>query len=266
MYTKSSYTKLREDRISAKEKKNNWEVAIGLNEVDYLKPSNYLIDLMQDSIEGKKSYNDVEQALYSYYKEADPNNESIQRSEECDLVSLRIVKLLEDGSFKFSPVTLKTIHRALFKDIFKNELENYIGQFRDYNITKPEPILGGDTVVYANYSDLTDILSYDFEEESKRNGKISISRLARFISSIWQVHPFCEGNTRTTAVFVIKYLRTLGYEVNNDLFKENSLYFRNALVLSNYSDINRNIRPDFKYLESFLEKLLIDSKIELEKI
>ena len=109
-----------------------------------------------------------------------------------------------------------------------------------------------------------DILSYDFEEESKKSGKVSISRLARFTSSIWQVHPFCEGNTRTTAVFIIKYLRSLGYNVNNDLFKEHSLYFRNALVLSNYSDVNRNIRPDFKYLESFFEKLLIDSKVELE--
>ncbi|WP_261813036.1 Fic family protein [Paraclostridium bifermentans] len=93
-----------------------------------------------------------------------------------------------------------------------------------------------------------------------------MSRLARFTSSIWQVHPFCEGNTRTTAVFIIKYLRSLGYNVNNDLFKKHSLYFRNALVLSNYSDVNRNIRPDFKYLESFFEKLLIDTKIELEQM
>ena len=254
MYTKSSYTKLTEDRIDKNKiknkfkltKKSNWEVAIGLNEVDSLKPSKYLIELMQDSIEGKKSYKEVENALYSYYKELDPNDEAILQTEECDLVSVRIVQLLENGSFKFSPITLKTIHRALFKDLFKGELERYVGEFRDYNISKKEPILGGDSVIYSDYNDLMDILTYDFT------------------SSIWQVHPFCEGNTRTTAVFIIKYLRSLGYNVNNDLFKENSLYFRNALVLSNYSDVSRNIRPDFKYLESFFEKLLIDSKVELE--
>lgn len=266
MYQHSSYTKLTEDRIDKSEKKNNWEVAIGLNEVDNLKPSKYLIELMKDSIEGKKTYKEVEEMLYSYYKEYDPNDESIISTEECDLVSVRIVQLLENGSFKFSPITLKSIHRALFKDLFKGELERYVGEFRDYNISKKEPILGGDSVIYGDYSDLMDILAYDFGEESKKSAKVSVSRLARFTSSMWQVHPFCEGNTRTTAVFMIKYLRSLGYNVNNDLFKEHSLYFRNALVLSNYSDVNRNIRPDFKYLESFFEKLLINTKIELEKM
>lgn len=160
MYTKSSYTKLTENRIDKNEKKNNWEIAIGLNEVDNLKPSKYLIELMQDSIEGKKSYKEVENALYSYYKELDPNDEAILQTEECDLVSVRIVQLLENGSFKFSPITLKTIHRALFKDLFKGELERYVGEFRDYNISKKEPILGGDSVIYSDYNDLMDILPY----------------------------------------------------------------------------------------------------------
>ncbi len=226
MYTKSSYTKLTEDRIDKNEKKSNWEVAIGLNEVDSLKPSKYLIELMQDSIEGKKSYKEVENALYSYYKELDPNDEAILQTEECDLVSVRIVQLLENGSFKFSPITLKTIHRALFKDLFKGELERYVGEFRDYNISKKEPILGGDSVIYSDYNDLMDILAlfkdlfkgeleryvgefrdyniskkepilggdsviysdyndlmdiltYDFEEESKKSAKVSISRLGK---------------------------------------------------------------------------------------
>lgn len=262
MYENSSYTKLTEDRINKKQRKDNWEVAIGLNEVDNLKPSKYLLQLMNESINGEKTYNEVEQALYSYYKDYEED----LRTEECDLVSLRIVKLLENGSFKFSPVTLKTIHKELFKDLFKGQLEGYVGKFRDYNISKKEPILNGDSVIYGDFNDLMDLLSYDFDEESKRSVKVSVARLSRFTSSIWQVHPFCEGNTRTTAVFIIKYLRSLGYDFNNDLFKTYSLYFRNALVLSNYSDINRNIRPDFKYLESFFEKLLIDKDSELEKM
>ncbi len=265
-YTKSSYTKLTEDRIDKIQRRDNWEIAIGLNEVDNLKPSRYLIELMDDSIEGKKTYKEVENALYSYYKEFNSNDESIVQTEECDLVSIRIVQLLENGSFKFSPITLKTIHKALFKDLFKGELEKYVGEFRDYNISKKEPILGGESVIYGDYNDLMDLLEYDFYQESKNSDKVSVSRLAKFTSSIWQVHPFCEGNTRTTAVFIIKYLRSLRYNINNDLFKEHSLYFRNALVLSNYSDVNRNIRPNFKYLESFFEKLLIDASTDLEKI
>ena len=82
--------------------------------------------------------------------------------------------------------------------------------------------------------------------------------ISKFTSAIWQVHPFAEGNTRTTAVFIEKYLRTKGYDVNNDLFKENSVFFRNALVISNFSDINLKISPDFKYLYSFFSKLLIN--------
>lgn len=264
VYKKSSYDKIVEDSINEEERRSNWGVAIGLNKVDNLTPSNYLIGLMEDSIKGKKSNAEVENALYSYYKEQDPTNESIMKSEECDLVSLRIVKLLENGAFKFSPVTLKSIHRTLFEGLFKGDLERYVGVFRDYNIMKKEPILDGDTVIYGDYNDLMDLLTYDFEEESKKSSSITVKSIAKFTSSIWQVHPFCEGNTRTTAVFIIKYLRSKGYNVNKDLFKEHSLYFRNALVLSNHSNVSKGISPTDKYLELFFEKLLVDATISLE--
>lgn len=264
MYNKSSYDRVVEECISEEERRINWEVAIGLNKVDNLTPSNYLIGLMEESIKGKKSYAEVENALYSYYKEQDPTNESIKESEECDLVSLRIVKLLENGSFKFSPITLKSIHRDLFKGVFKGDLERYVGVFRDYNIMKKEPILDGDTVIYGDYIDLMDLLTYDFEEESKKSNSITVKSIAKFTSSIWQVHPFCEGTTITIAVFIIKYLRSKGYNVNNDLFKEHSLYFRNALVLSNYSNVSKGISSTNKYLELFFEKLLVDATISLE--
>lgn len=264
MNTKSTYTKLTEDRIDKNEKKDNWEVAIGLNEVDNLKPSKYLIELIKESIESKKTYKEIENILYDYYDKLDIND-SILQNKECDLVCLRIVEVLESGSFKFSPITLKTIHKYLFKDLSEED-KTHSGKFRDYNVSKTEPILGKDTVIYADYNDLMESLSYDFEEERKSSTKVCISRLAKFASSIWQIHPFCEKNTITTAVFMIKYLRSLGYEVNDELFKESSMYFRNALILSNYCDVNKNIKPDFKYLESFFEKLLIDKDIDLEKI
>lgn len=268
--TKSSYDKIKE--LENKEiKRNNWEIAIGLNKVDGLKPSNYLKELMEESIEGKSSYKQIEEKLTKYYEHRNLSDEEERNSRECDIVSTRIAELLEDGSFIFSPIYLKSIHRYLFKDVFSSELKDYAGEFRDYNISKQEPILNGATVIYGNYQDLLEYLKYDFEEEKNINylnllPDEQVKRISKFTSAIWQVHPFAEGNTRTTAVFIEKYLRTKGFNVNNDLFKEHSLYFRNALVLSNYSDINLKISSDFKYLNSFFTKLLINKDEELVRL
>ena len=248
-------------------KKNNWEMAIGLNKVDGLVPSDYLKELVKKSINGEKNYREVEKELHKYYENRNLTKEEIN-TKECDIVSTRIAELLEDGSFTFSPIYLKSIHKYLFDGVFEGDIKNYAGTFRDYNITKKEDILNGKTVIYGNYKDLMEYLRYDFGEEenidyTKLSSEGQVKRISKFTSAIWQVHPFVEGNTRTTAVFIEKYLRTKGYEVNNDLFKENSLFFRNALVISNFSDINLGISPDFKYLHSFFSKLLINKTQEL---
>lgn len=252
-------------------KKENWEMAVGLNEVDGLKPSSYLKELINDSVEGKSTYLEIETKLHNYYKSQDITKQEIRDNKECDIVSTRIAEILEDGSFTFSPIYLKSIHRRLFENIFEGELEGWAGKFREINITKKEPILDGDAVTYANHFDILDYLKYDFEEEkSKDYTKLSqeqqVQRVAKFTSAIWQTHPFREGNTRTTAVFIEKYLRTKGYNVNNELFKENSVYFRNALVLSNYTNISKGINSNYEYLYSFFKKLLIDREIKLEKM
>lgn len=244
-------------------KKNNWEIAIGLNKVDGLNPSPYLKQLMNESINGESSYREIESKLSKYYENRDLSDIEERKTRECDIVSTRIAELLEDGSFTFSPIYLKTIHRYLFDGVFEGEIKDYAGTFRDYNISKKEDILSGRTVIYGNYKDLLEYLRYDFGEEenidyTKLSPEGQVKRISKFTSAIWQVHPFAEGNTRTTAVFIEKYLRTKGYKVNNDLFKENSLFFRNALVVSNFSDITLKISPDFKYLHSFFTKLLIN--------
>ncbi len=266
MYKNFTYKKISEDDFSKQERLENWNIAKGLQLIDNAKPSEYMKSVMDELIDGKKSYKQVEHDLYNYYKENKIMSDEVIKTKECDIVSLRIMKVLESGAFTFSPITLKSIHRQLFEGLFENELDRYIGNFRDYNIVKDEPILNGDTVIYGDYTMLDELLAYDFNEEKTRNGKISVKSISRFTSAIWQIHPFVEGNTITTAVFIIKYLRSLGYDVNNDLFKEYSLYFRNALVLSNYADIKRNIRPNFRYIEMFFEKLLEDKDIELDKM
>lgn len=248
----------------------NWEVGIGLNEVDGLTPSSYLIQLTKESIEGKKTFDEIEKDLKNYYSKQDKN--SINYSEmECDLVSTRIAKLLEDRAFVFSPIQLKSIHRKLFSELLLDERDNSIGEYRKYNISKKEPILNGDTVIYGEYTTIDEFLKYDFENESSKNySQMSLDKqiksLARFTSAIWQIHPFIEGNTRTVAVFIQKYLLSMGYLVNNDLFRENSVYFRNSLVASNYSNIPKKISPDFTYLEEFFLKLLYNKEIELKEI
>lgn len=248
----------------------NWEVGIGLNEVDGLTPSSYLIQLTKESIEGKKTFDEIEKDLKNYYSKQDKN--SINYSEmECDLVSTRIAKLLEDRAFVFSPIQLKSIHRKLFSELLLDERDNSIGEYRKYNISKKEPVLNGDTVIYGEYTTIDEFLKYDFENESSKNySQMSLDKqvksLARFTSAIWQIHPFIEGNTRTIAVFIQKYLLSMGYLVNNNLFRENSVYFRNSLIASNYSNIPKKISPDFTYLEEFFFKLLYNKEIELKEI
>lgn len=254
-----------EDEIKDSNKKQEyWNTGIGLNKVDNLKPSKYLIDLSQKNINGELKYYEVEEKLQTYYETQDISNINIKKEKECDLVSLRIAQLLEDKSFGLNPITLKNIHKYLFRDIY-----DFAGNYRTYNITKKEDILNGDTVKYVNYQDIEGYFEYDFKEEkefdySKLNKEDFIKHIAKFISSIWQVHPFGEGNTRTTAVFIEKYLNNMGFDVNNKMFEKYSLYFRNALVRSNYGNIPKGIYPTFEYLEKFLENLLQGKEHELK--
>ena len=249
-------------------KQEYWNTGIGLNKVDNLEPSKYLLDLSQKNINGELKYHEVEKLLKLYYETKNHDDINVQREKECDLVSLRIAQLLEDKSFGFSPITLKNIHKYLFKDIY-----DFAGQYREYNITKNEPILNGDTVKYVDFNNIEEYFAYDFKEEkefdySKLNKEELIKHIAKFTSSIWQVHPFGEGNTRTTAVFIEKYLNNMGFNVNNDMFKEYSVFFRNALVRSNYGNIPKGIYPTNEYLVEFFENLLQgkDNKLENKKL
>jgi len=235
-----------------------WNMAIGLNLVDGLTPSNYLIDLSDKNINGELDSKEVEQLINKYYLNKNLNDKKISNERECDLVSSRIVELINDRNFSFRTETLKVIHEYLFRGIY-----DFSGKYRTYNISKDEPVLNNDTVVYASYSEIESILEYDFKKELEFDYSFlsleeQVKKIAEFTSSIWQVHPFGEGNTRTVAVMIEKYLRSLGYHINNDLFKENSVYFRNALVRSNYSNRSKGIYANNEYLLNFFENLLLD--------
>lgn len=246
----------------SKKRKEYWNTGIGLNKVDNLEPSDYLISLAKENIEGNIDTEEVEALLNTHY-EGQAENEHY----ECDMVSTRIVELLDQGSFTFSPQMLKSIHKYLFHGIYPDEI---VGEFRNYNITKRESVLKGDTVIYGNWNMIKDLYEYDFGQERLYRytypmTESQIEHLSDFVSRIWQVHPFGEGNTRTTAVFTELYLRSMGFDVNNDMFKHHANFFRAALVRSNYRNVKTGIDVTYKYLNRFFSNLLAGTSYELKE-
>ena len=254
---------LRESEPDKAHKSYVWSTAVGLQAVDGLKPSKYLVDTAIQNIEGKITMKEAQSLIDSYYKERPVHLSDDERTEEADKVSSRIAEILSEIAFTFSPNEYIAIHRKLFHGIYK-----YAGKIRDYNITKKEWVLDGATVMYGSASELRETLEYDFSQEKAFSYKgLSmdeiIHHLAVFISRLWQIHIFGEGNTRTTAVFFIKYLRMLGFSATNDIFAENAWYFRNALVRANYTNLQKGIHETTEYLEAFLRNLLLNEKNEL---
>ena len=254
---------LRASEPAPKERAGIWQTAIGLQKVDGLDVSDFLVETAKRHIEGEIDIDTVWQLISGYYRSAE-SREQVEGDMEADTASSNIVKLLSEPSFTFSVEGLAGIHRRIFHNVFK-----HAGKFRDYDISKKEWVLDGESVIYGPACDLRRILQYDLDlEKSFRYKGLDsaeiINHLATFISGLWQIHPFREGNTRTTAVFAIKYLRSLGFKVENDMFKAHSLYFRNALVRANYHNVVKGIESAPNYLILFFRNLLLGENNELK--
>ena len=235
----------------------NWDMAIGLQKVDNLKPSKYFEQLYKENIKGNLTIEEVKDSLKKYYIENENNNTVNENELECDFVSTRIVELLNIDNFELSTDYLLYVHKYLFQDVY-----SFAGTLRTVNFSKEEKILNNDSVLYGDYKTLKESLEYDISIEKKKDYKNMnivevIDSITKFTSNIWQSHPFREGNTRTTALFIEKYLISLGYNVDNSLFKDKSIYFRNSLVRSNYFNNKLNIKEDNSYLIKFYENLLL---------
>ena len=249
---------LKESEPDKQKKVYAWRTAIGLQDVDGLKPSQYLIETATQNIEGYITIEEALDRIDSYYEEKEVHSPESERTEEADKVASRIAQLLSETAFSFTPQEYISIHRKLFQGIYL-----HAGKIREYNITKKEWVLDGDTILYGSASELEATLEYDFSREREFSYKgltmeEIIHHLAVFFSRLWQIHIFGEGNTRTTAVFFIKYLRTLGFTVTNESFAEHSWYFRNALVRANYTNLPKGIHETTEYLELFLKNLLLN--------
>lgn len=254
---------LQQSEPQKREKGYAWQTAIGLQAVDGLKPSDYLIETARKHIEENITIDEVQQLIKSYYDSKDIRTEKDNETEEADKVSANITKLLNERSFAFTVAGLTAIHRRIFDSVFK-----FAGQIRDYNITKKEWVFRGDTVFYVSAPDIRRAIEYDLEQEKAFDytgldiNQI-VSHITQFVSGLWQIHPFGEGNTRATAVFTIQYLRSMGFNVENDLFANHSWYFQNALVRANYQNIQKGIKRESVYLERFFRNLLMEENNEL---
>lgn len=254
---------LRQGEPHKSEKAKVWKTAIGLQKIDGLKPSGYLIETAKQNIEGNITIEEVKERIDSYYKQH-PTQTNEDRTEEADKVSARIAEMLGEKTFTFSPAEYLAIHRRLFQGIYK-----FAGKIRNYNITKQEWVLNGETVLYGSAESLKATLEFDFKQEKQYSYKglsqqETIEHIIQFISYLWQIHIFGEGNTRTTAIFLIKYLRTFGFKVNNELFEQHSWYFRNALVRANYKNHTKNIYATNEFLLLFFGNLLLGEKNTLQ--
>ena len=255
---------IRQGEPNSKEKAQAWQTAIGLQDVDGLKPSEYLLQTAGRHIEGDITIDEVKHLIDSYYQsKANRKDVENERTEEADKVSARITEILSEKSFSFTPDYLILIHRRLFDGLYK-----FAGRLRDYDITKKEWVLDGDTVLYSNHELIRQTLEYDFGQEKSVDypslgANQALRHICKFVSDIWQIHPFGEGNTRTTAVFTMKYLHTFGFTFNNSVFQEHSWYFRNALVRANYNNYAKGISATTSFLELFFRNLLFGEKNEL---
>lgn len=257
-----SYEQAKEPHM--REKASAWRTAIGLQDVDGLKVSDYLRQTAVKHIEGDITIDEARDMIHDYYVSKNSHGRIDEDTEEADKVSANITKILNEQSFSLTAAEVLSVHRHLFEGVMKHP-----GQIRHNDITKKEWVLRGDTVLYGRAEDILQALEYDIQQEREfvykgLSADEVIRHICHFVSMLWQNHPFPEGNTRTTAVFIIKYLRSIGFNVNNDLFANNSWYFRNALVRANYRNLAKGIDRDPSFLEKFFRNLLLGEHNELK--
>ena len=128
--------------------------------------------------------------INGYYQSKTVRTPNDEDTEEADKVSANIARILNEKSFAFSVTGFTSIHRRLFEGVFK-----FAGKIRDYDITKKEWVLRGDTVLYVNAEDLRRAIEYDLEQEKNFSYKgLSLDKvvehIAKFVSNLWQIHPF----------------------------------------------------------------------------
>ena len=249
---------------SRRQRAENWQIAIGLQDVDRLQNSPYLLETAKEHIEGNIDFSDVQKRIAEYYRTEEGRKLAAARSDEADTVAMRIQAILAEEAFAFIPEEYLRLHKRLFDGILP-----HAGKFRQVNILKKEWVLDGESVIYAPAELLKETLEYDFTQERNfsyhgLSEQETLKHICKFISGLWQIHPFMEGNTRTTAVFTIFYLRKFGFSTDNEPFKHHSWYFRNALVRANYNNYSQGISSTTVFLERFFENLLFQGKNELK--
>ncbi len=175
---------------------------------------------------------------------------------ESTMVQLALVKLYKESIDVASARSIFEIHKALFSNVYE-----WAGEKRTINIYKHEQILAGLSVEYSKFEDIDKQLSSVDSEIQKYNWdyiseKKKIEKITRIVSSIWQIHPFREGNTRAVATFLFFFMKDKGLKLNTEILSNNAKFFRNALVLASIGQYS-----EYQHLEAILQ----DSVIPVEK-
>jgi len=245
--------------IKPEYKKEYWEIGFGLQKIDGLEPSQYLVKLAEKQVAGEITHQELMQYLTEYHAK----DSKLGESEEADFTSARIAELLSENSFHLSPPMLLHYHQKIFTGI--KSFIYPVGAFRTINMGKKESVLGGTSVEYAPAAIISSTLNFAFEREQEHSYKgltkeQMAHRIMKFISTVWHVHPFREGNTRTVSTFAIKYLRSFGFDIDNEPFKNHAKFLRDALVLDNAPSPEQ--KTD-QYLRMFTENAVLGGKNEL---
>lgn len=233
-----------------------WRTAIGLQATDGLKTSKYLFELAKRNIEGEITINDVLELLDKYYRNKTRLPKDSFVTKYADRVAANIKSVLSDNSFIFSEEGLALTHKRIF-----NGVSEHFGEFRETKLEKKEWLLNGDTLKFIYGKDIREAVETEIQNEIYFDYKTlsdvkKLRHISVLTSNLWLIHPFNNGNTCTIAVFMIQYLRSMGFDVNTDVFAEKSWYFRNALVRANYKNLDIGVDYDFKYLERFFDNLV----------
>ena len=259
-----------DDMVDEAARRHYWACAIGLQAVDGLQVSDYLRDVAQSYVAGERSLDETGELVRAYHTPgAASYNAKGEESREADLVSQRIAEVLARGSFALVPDMPRIIHRQLFCDLPQEVYRS--GEYKLEPLVKQEEILNGDSVLYTDPMLVEQSLRYLFEEEREAGdyglvlSGAELGRFSRFVSLVWQIHPFQEGNTRTVAVLAALYLRQLGFDVGNEPFEHHARYFRDALVRANYRNAAAGIAPDMRFVEQFFDNLVNDAEHPMDR-
>lgn len=241
-----------------------WAAAIGLQATDGLRTTDKMRNTARRHIENQISLDEARQDIWRHYEDNPATTPEQTKEQEADKTAFNIARILFSGqAVDFSTDGYLNLHRQVFDGVY-----DHAGQLRTCDLVKKEWVLEKNTVIYLHWEEIRIALdsNFDFKENinyQHRKGRELVDWISQFTAAVWHIHPFNEGNTRTTAVMAILIARSLGHDLHTDVFAEHSWYYRNAMVRANYMDLDRNVHIHPEFLIRFYSNWLLGEQWDL---